>query len=59
MPFQYAAHQPGGPDAGQRVPALLAGRVSQKSQAARDRAERAREMLRNALAEQAEADAGS
>jgi hypothetical protein len=47
------------PDGGQRVPALLAGRVSQKSQAARDRAERAREMLRNALAEQAEADAGS
>jgi hypothetical protein len=33
-PSFYAAHRPG--DAGQRVPALLAGRVSQKSQAARD-----------------------
>jgi hypothetical protein len=33
--------------------------ATEKSRAARERADRAREMLRNALAEQAEADAGS
>ncbi|HWI01155.1 MAG TPA: hypothetical protein VNT27_12560 [Propionibacteriaceae bacterium] len=32
---------------------------TEKSRAARERADRAREMLRDALAEQAEADAGS